>query len=220
MNVLVFAPHNDDEVLGCGGTIHKHVLSGDSVYVCEITSGPRYKILQQEAVKAHTVLGVSESLFLNLPASGLAEYPKSELNGKVDEVVKRIKPQIVYFPFIGDMHLDHRFVAEAVLVAIRPINNCSVMKAYMYETLSETGWNIPYGERNFTPNVWIDITENLEKKIVAMECYNSQIKEYPNPRSKEAIKALAMYRGSTVSLPYAEAFMMVREILGSVSGKK
>lgn len=214
MNVLVFAPHNDDEVLGCGGTIHKHVLNGDSVSVCEVTSGVKYKILQAEAAKAHAVLGVSESLFLNFPASGLAEYPKTELNRKVDEIVKKVEPQIVYMPFIGDMHLDHRYVTEAVLVAIRPINNCSVRQAYMYETLSETGWNIPYGERNFMPNMWIDITENLEKKIDAMECYSSQIKEYPNPRSKEAIKALAMYRGSTVSLPYAEAFMTVREIWG------
>ena len=216
MNILVFAPHNDDEVLGVGGTIHKHVKTGDDVYVCEVTSGEKYKLLQTEAAKAHAVLGVKESVFLNLPASKLADSEKTRLNLEIDKVVRRIKPEIVYMPFIGDMHLDHRYVTEAVLVAVRPINSCPVKKVYMYETLSETGWNIPYGDRNFTPNMWVDITEEIDIKIEAMNCYESQIKEYPNPRSIDAIKALAMYRGSTVSVPYAESFMVVREILSAL----
>lgn len=214
MKVLVFAPHNDDEVLGVGGTIRHHVKVGDEVTVCEVTSGPLCKVLQAEARKAHALLGVSKSIFLNLPASELADYPKTELNDRVGKVVKQVEPQIVYIPFIGDMHLDHRYVTEAALVAVRPINNCPVKNVYMYETLSETGWNTPYGERNFTPNLWVDISDHIEVKIAAMECYESQIKEYPNPRSKDAIRALAMYRGSTVSFPYAEAFMIVREIRG------
>lgn len=103
MKVLVLAPHNDDEVLGVGGTIRSHVLAGDVVTVCEVTSGPMYKTLQAEARKAHALLGVSESLFLNLPVSKLADMPKTELNGKISEVVKKAEPQIVYLPFIGDM---------------------------------------------------------------------------------------------------------------------
>lgn len=213
MNILVFAPHNDDEVLGVGGTIHKHVKSGDDVFVCEVTSGEKYKLLQAEAAKAHVVLGVKDSIFLNLPVSKLADYEKTLLNQEIDKVIRQIRPEIVYIPFIGDMHLDHRYVTEAVLVAVRPVNNCPVKKVYMYETLSETGWNIPYGERNFIPNMWVDITESIDIKIKAMSCYESQVRGYPNPRSIDAIKALAMYRGSTVSVPYAEAFMVVREIL-------
>lgn len=214
MRVLVFAPHNDDEVLGVGGTIRSHVKAGDEVTVCEVTSGPMYKTLQAEARNAHALLGVTESIFLNLPVSELADQLKTELNGRVCEVVKKVVPQVVYLPFIGDMHLDHRYVTEAALVAVRPINDCPVRKVYMYETLSETGWNLPYGERNFTPNVWVDITDGIDDKIAAMKCYESQIKDYPNPRSEEGIRALAMFRGSTVGYPFAEAFMLVREIRG------
>ncbi len=214
MKVLVFAPHNDDEVLGVGGTIRRHIKVGDEVTVCEVTSGPMYKTLQMEAKKAHALLGVKESIFLNLPVSELADRPKTELNDRIGNVIKKLEPQIVYIPFIGDMHLDHRYVTEAALVAVRPVNDCPVRKVYMYETLSETGWNLPYGERNFTPNVWVDITDGIDEKISAMKCYESQIKDYPNPRSEEGIRALAMFRGSTVGYAFAEAFMLVREIWG------
>ena len=114
------------------------------------------------------------------------------------------------------MHIDHKEVTESVLVAVRPVNNCSVITVYMYETLSETGWNIPNSERTFSPNTWIDITEEIDKKIEAMECYKTQIKQYPNPRSSESIRALAMYRGSTVGFKYAESFMMIRNIIEEV----
>ncbi|WP_029201183.1 PIG-L deacetylase family protein [Oribacterium sp. NK2B42] len=212
MKILVFAPHNDDEVLGVGGAISKYTKEGHLVTVCEVTSGPKYKMMQQEAIKAHKMLGVENSIFLNLPVAELADYSKTELNAKVGEVVQRIKPEIVYMPFIWDMHLDHRYVTEAVLVAIRPLPECTVKKAYMYETLSETGWNIPYGDHSFSPTSWVDIEETIEDKINAMRCYQSQIKDYPHPRSIEGIKSMAAYRGSTIGVKYAESFMLVREI--------
>ena len=111
------------------------------------------------------------------------------------------------------MHLDHRMVTEAVLVAARPINKCSVKKIYMYETLSETGWNIPYGNKSFNPNVWIDISDTIDSKIEAMACYQSQLQFKPHPRSEDGIRALAAYRGFTVGFNYAESFMLVREII-------
>ena len=213
MNVLVFAPHNDDEVLGVGGTICKFAKQGHSVYICEVTSGPKYKQMQEEAKKAHEVLGVKQSIFLNLPYIRLKLLEPTEINKKILDVVDTVKPKIVFTPFIGDMHLDHREVTESVLVAVRPINNCSVKTVYMYETLSETGWNIPNAERSFMPDTWFDISEFVDKKILAMQCYQSQIKEYPNPRSSEGIRALAMYRGSTVGVHYAECFMTIRNIV-------
>lgn len=216
MKVLVFAPHNDDEVLGVGGTISKYACAGHSVTVCEVTSGPKYKMMQEEARKAHQVLGVENSIFLNLPVVKLKTLEPTEINSAVAKVVNDVQPDIVFIPFIGDMHLDHREVTESVLVAVRPLSNSSVKTVYMYETLSETGWNIPNEERSFIPDTWIDITENIETKIEAMKCYQSQIKEYPNPRSPEAIKALAMYRGSTVSVAYAESFMLIRNIVKEI----
>lgn len=213
MNIIVFAPHNDDEVLGVGGTIKKLALQGHDIYVCEVTSGPKYKQIQEEAKKAHEVLGVKRSIFLNLPFVHLKLLEPTEINKAILNVVDDVKPDMVFTPFIGDMHLDHREVTESVLVAVRPINRCSVKTVYMYETLSETGWNIPNAERSFMPDTWFDISESIDVKINAMQCYKSQIKDYPNPRSSEGIKALAMYRGSTVGVKYAECFMTIRNII-------
>lgn len=212
MNVLVFAPHNDDEVLGVGGTIKKFVNAGDSVYVCEVTSGLHFTLLQGEARKAHELLGVKQSFFLNKPVGMLRSMNQMELNNEISEVIKSIQPEVVFTPFLGDMHTDHREVTESVMVGLRPIGNYSIREIYMYETLSETGWNVPTTERTFSPNVWVDISETIQDKIEAMKCYKSQLLEYPHPRSEEAILALAKYRGTTISVPYAESFMLVRKI--------
>lgn len=211
-SVLVFAPHNDDEVLGVGGTICKHAIKGDEVTVCEITSGPRFKLLQEEAKNAHQVLHVKNSVFLNLPVGQLRSMTQFELNEKICNVVKDVQPEIVYIPFIGDMHIDHRETTESALVAVRPIHCPSVKEIYMYETLSETGWNLTVPDKTFIPNVWADITETFSKKIEAMNCYKSQLCSFPHPRSSEAIEALAKFRGTTVGVNYAECFMAVRII--------
>lgn len=213
MNILVFAPHNDDEVLGVGGTIKRLVNDGNDVFVCEVTSGINYKTLQQEACEAHSILGVKDNVFLNLPVGQLRNMKQNELNSKVSEVINRFQPSIVFIPFIGDMHIDHREVSESVMVAVRPFSSPCVRKVYMYETLSETGWNIPSYERSFIPNVWVDITGTIDDKICAMNCYKSQLLEYPHPRSKESILDLAKYRGATVGANFAESFMLVRQIV-------
>lgn len=209
-SVLVFAPHNDDEVLGVGGTIKKHVLNGDRVAVCEVTSGPRFKLLQEEAKNAHKKLGVEDSFFLNLPVGELRNMKQSDMNHKIAEIVNRVAPQIAYIPFIGDMHIDHRETIESAMVALRPFHCKTIKEIYMYETLSETGWNLTQSDRAFIPNVWVDITETFLDKIEAMLCYQSQICEYPHPRSIETIEALARFRGSTVGVFYAEGLMAVR----------
>lgn len=209
-SVLVFAPHNDDEILGVGGTIRKHVLNGERVAICEVTSGPRFKLLQKEARNAHEKLGVEESFFLNFPVGELRNMKQSDMNHKMAEIVNLVEPQIAYIPFIGDMHIDHRETIESAMVALRPFHCKTIKEIYMYETLSETGWNLTQPDRAFMPNVWVDITDTFSKKIEAMLCYQSQICEYPHPRSIKTIEALARFRGSTVGAFYAEGFMAVR----------
>lgn len=213
MKVLVIAPHNDDEILGVGGTIKRYINQGHEVYVCEVTSGAMYKTLQSEAKEAHAKIGVKDSFFLNLPVGKLKIAEPYEVNAAIESIVKQVQPQVVYIPFWGDMHLDHKEVCEAAMVSLRPIGNYSVREIYMYETLSETGWNLPLNDKSFAPDVWVDITDTLDDKLEAMSCYKSQLKEYPSPRSLEAIKALAMYRGSTVGVKYAESFKLVRQIV-------
>jgi LmbE family N-acetylglucosaminyl deacetylase len=213
MNVLVFAPHNDDEVLGLGGTIHQLSAAGHRVTVCEVTSGIHAASLQTEAKAAHAVLGVKESIFLEFPVVRLKTLNPADLNRAIGQVVKKTSPRVVFIPFVGDMHSDHREVTESVLVAVRPLADCPVDEVFMYETLSETGWNLPNAERSFIPDTWVDISESLDAKLAAMRCYASQIKPYPNPRSEDGIRALAMFRGSTVGVPCAESFMTVRRIV-------
>ncbi|MCC8137124.1 MAG: PIG-L family deacetylase [Clostridiales bacterium] len=217
MRILIIAPHNDDEVLGCGGTIAKYAKDGNEVIVCEVTAGdlkdPVVQLQKREAKESHSILGVAQTVFMDLPVVGLREMQTRELNARFLQMVQKISPEIVFIPHKGDMHIDHRMVIEAAMVALRPVS-CPQLKAiYAYETLSETEWNTPCVDNAFIPTVYNDITDEIELKLEAMKCHASQLCEYPHPRSLEAIRALAMHRGSTVCVGYAEAFMVIREIL-------
>lgn len=219
MKILVIAPHRDDEVIGVGGTIAKHSSLGDSVYVCVITHGIEPvcdadldQKIRNECIKADKLLGVKETFFHDFPAAMLETVPRYELNGVLIKNIQEIKPDIVYIPHRGDLQLDHKMTVDASMVALRPKYEHVVKKIYAYETLSETGWNVPNVTNDFIPTSYIDISGYLEKKIDAMQIFTTQIEDYPHPRSAEAIKALAMYRGSTVNVYAAEAFSLVREI--------
>lgn len=215
MRILVFAPHNDDEVLGVGGTIAKYAQQGHEVFVCEITSWienpEQTKIIKKEAIKAHEILGVKDTIFLDLPVVHLKETPTHIKNQKFIEVVKEIKPNRAFIPHVGDMHVDHGETALAAMVALRPINNPQLEAIYTYETLSETEWNIPNVSNGYVPNVWSDITDVFSFKEDAMKCFKTQLYQFPHPRSIEAIEALAKYRGSTIGVRFAESFVCVRE---------
>lgn len=219
MKILVIAPHADDEVLGVGGTIARYVEAGNQVDVCVVTVGQTPMFSQdvisktrKEALEAHSLLRVHKSIFLELPAVLLSEVPRYELNEKLCAVVDEVKPDIVYIPHFGDMHYDHALAAQAAMVAIRPVNGCGVKEVYSYETLSESEWNTPHATNSFLPNTYIDITAQLGKKKRAMECYRSQLKEFPHPRSIRALESLANLRGSTVGVHAAEAFCLLRKI--------
>ena len=219
MRVLVIAPHPDDEIIGVGGTIAKRAKDGDEVYVCVVTKGksPLFndEFIEQgrkECRKADKKLGVKETIFLDFPAVMLETVPRYEFNGKISEVVNSIKPDEVYIPHRGDMQMDHQMVVDATMVAVRPRGNNYPKRVYAYETLSETGWNIPNIVNEFIPTVYEDITDTYEVKLEAMAIFESQLSAFPEARSIGAIKALAKYRGATVSVKAAEAFSLVREV--------
>lgn len=219
MNIMVIAPHRDDEIIGVGGTIAKYASLGDSVFVCVLTHGvepicqPELdEKIRDECVEADKLLGVKETIFLDFPAAMIETVPRDELNGALIRVIQEIKPDIVYIPHRGDMQLDHKMTVDAAMVALRPKYQHVVKKIYAYETLSETGWDVPNTINEFIPTSYNDITNYLDMKIKAMKMFTTQIAEYPNPRSAEAIRALAMYRGLNVNLYAAEAFYLVREI--------
>lgn len=220
MNVLVIAPHADDEILGVGGTIAKYVAEGHDVYVCVVTCGhesmfPKEVLekLRCEAKDAHQYLEIKETFFLDFPAVLLSEIPKHEINRRVNQIIDEVQPQIVFIPHFGDMHLDHYIVSQSAMVSVRPIKQHKVIEVYSYETLSETEWNVTHVTNAFIPNTYVDISNYLDKKIKAMSCFTTQLTEFPHPRSLEAIVALAKLRGSTVGVRAAEAFCMIRRII-------
>lgn len=217
--ILVFAPHPDDEVLGCGGTMLQHVKAGNEVYVCIITRGfpPMFSDEdtirnQSDARACHQFMGVKETIFLDFPATNLESVERSELNGTILKVVRDILPDEVYIPHYGDMQRDHFVVAEACMVAVRPKYVPQTPKVYGYETMSETAWNAPVAHNEFIPNVYVDITGSLEDKMKALSFYSLQVSDFPNARSVEAIEALAKYRGAQMHMRAAESFMLLREL--------
>ena len=219
MRVLVLAPHPDDEIIGVGGTIAKRANVRDEVYVCVVTKGqePMFSVEfveqgRRECREADARLGVRETIFLDFPAVMLETVPRHEFNGKICELVQRIQPDEVYIPHRGDMQLDHQLVVDAAMVAVRPRGNSYPKRVYAYETLSETGWNIPNTVNEFIPTVYENITDTLAAKLDAMSVFRSQLAPFPAARSIGAIEALAKYRGATVNVAAAEAFSLVREV--------
>jgi LmbE family N-acetylglucosaminyl deacetylase len=219
MRVLVIAPHPDDEVLGCGGTMIKHVSEGDEVYLCVVTKAyppewPEDEIRERrdEVLKVNNILGTKKTYFLDLPTVKLDTIPQKELNEAIAKVINKLQPEIVYIPHGGDVNSDHRLVFEAAMVAIRPRPALAIRKVLCYETLSETEWAAPLAENAFMPNLYVDISGVLATKLKAMSEYKSELKEFPHPRSLEAISALAKIRGATIGVEAAEAFMLIREI--------
>ncbi len=219
MNVLVIAPHPDDEILGVGGTIAKHIANGNNVYVCIVTKGgePLFSAdsvekVRKECVAADKFLGVKQTIFLDYPAAMLEEVHRYKLNDSLVNVIQTIKPEEVYIPHRGDMQLDHKYVVDAAMVALRPKYNYVPRRVYAYETLSETGWDIPSTTNEFIPNVYNDISDYLDIKMNALNLFTTQISEFPDTRSLRAIEALGIYRGVTMHLRAAEAFALIREI--------
>lgn len=216
MRVVVIAPHNDDEILGVGGTMAKLVKQGHEVIVCEVTAGDladeMVQLQKREAIASHELMGV-KTHFMDLPVVGLKEMNTSELNGAFQKHLIELAPDIVFLPHKGDMHIDHRMTIEAAMVALRPVTFPNLKAIYAYETLSETDWNTPSVDNAFMPTLFVDITEEIDVKLEAMKCHASQLCVYPHPRSLEGIRALAMHRGCTVCKAYGEAFMVLREVM-------
>lgn len=221
-NILIVAPHNDDEVLGCGGTMAKYTAAGHNVYVAIVTHGhlgaPELfskegtERVRSEALKAHKLLGVKQTFFLDFPALRLEANPSYQLSLKLSSVIKENSIEIMYIPHRGDIHKDHRITFEAALVAGRPINNTTIREILAYETLSETEWAAPFGDDAFIPTVFENIEPYIEKKLEAFKCFETQIKEFPHSRSLKTIELLSNLRGAAVGTKNAEAFMLIRRV--------
>jgi len=217
--VLVVAPHPDDEVLGCGGVMARHVAAGDEVHVVVVTRG-HPEVFSEESVRqvraemheAHKVLGVGSVRFLDFPAPRSDSVPRHAIADAMLRAVRELGPRTMYVPHPGDLHFEHGLIFEACLVAARPLDASAPRRILAYETLSETEWGPPLVGAAFQPTVYVDIAGQVETKLKAFSCFASQVKPFPHPRSAEAIRALARFRGAAAHLEYAEAYWLVREI--------
>lgn len=217
--ILAIAPHHDDEIIGLGGTLLKHIDAGEEVFVCIVSNGvpPLFSvedadISREETKVCHKYMGISKTYIFDLPAAMLETVERYRLNSMFVEMIQEVKPQVVYIPHYGDMQKDHQIVTDAAMVALRPKYDHVIKKIYGYETLSETGWNIPNVQNEFIPNAFVDISEYLDKKLECMGFYKSQLADFPHARSLEAIEHLARYRGALMGMKAAEAFMVIREL--------
>lgn len=215
--ILIIAPHPDDETLGCGGVAAKYSAEGHEVRILIISghlpplySRDVYDKTVSEARKAFGVLGVRDSIFLEIPATLVGNESVASLNGKIGDVIDGYRPQVVLCAF-PDRHVDHRVIFDSVMVATRPVNSGREVELLAaYETLSETHWNAPHIEPNFVPNWVVDISGVVEKKLAAVRCYESQVTGFPGPRSIEAVEALAKFRGTQAGFGFGEAFQIIR----------
>ncbi len=223
--ILVVAPHADDETIGMGGTIARHAREGHEVVVAVVTGhgddGPHplwprevWDRVRAEARTACDVLGVSELLFEEVPAAMVGDQPLWKLNKVIAAIVERAAPDALYVPFPFDLHRDHREVFHSLSVAWRSSSAAgrNIRDIHCYEVQSETHWNAPYLEPGFLPTMWTDIGATLEVKLEALSCYKSQIRPAPDARSLEAVRALAVWRGSQMGMSAAEAFVTVRSL--------
>lgn len=218
--ILVIAPHPDDETLGCGGTLLKHISNGDEVYWMIITSikgaeGYTPEKIEEREVQIKKVADTfqfKETLQLGFPTSTLDTIPMAEIIQSISAVFHAVEPEIVYLPFRDDAHSDHRISYDCSIACTKPFRYPFVKSVRVYQTLSETVFGEQSSQTSFKPNIFIDISKFLDQKIEIMKIYSGELLQHPFPRSEVSIKSLAHLWGSTINKEYAEAFISIREI--------
>ncbi len=217
MRVLVVAAHPDDEVLGPGGTVLRHVLAGDEVTVYIACAGtniryeaPQAADLYDTARRVGSLLGTAVRLG-ELPDQGLDTLPLTRVISVLEGEIRAADPDLVYVHFWGDINRDHRILAEALMTAARPYAAPRVRTIRCFETPSSTEWGPAPGLAPFVPNLFVDVVDTLDAKLEAFANYVSEVRPWPHPRSREALDARARVWGSVSGLAAAEAFVVARD---------
>lgn len=220
--VLVVAVHADDETLGCGGTLLKHKAQGDEIYWLLLT-GPTenhpcdfsQKHIDERMSRVKRIANEYEFNgleYLGLPTQLLHTLDLRDVIQKISDVFRRVQPNIVYTMFANDVHSDHRVAFDAVYSCTKSFRYPFIEKIYMMETLSETEFALSVPAKTFIPNVFVDISDFMEKKLSIMrDFYPKEVMAEPYPRSLSSVEALARLRGSRAGVMYAEAFMLLYE---------
>jgi len=220
VNILAISVHPDDETLGCGGTLLKHKNWGDNVFWLILTNASEklgysqaFIAKRHEQIKAISrEYQFNKTYTLSFPTTQLHGVDLSEIITKISAVIQEVRPEVIYTVNRSDVHTDHQVAAKAVISSTKSFRNPFIKRILMYECISETEIAPPLPENTFVAHVYSDISKFIEKKIEIMKIYESELQESPLPRSIENIRALARFRGASVSVHYAEAFMVLREL--------
>lgn len=217
--ILVVAAHPDDELLGVGGTLVKHLQRGDEVHALMLSEGATSRYtngmageLAMAAKSAAEVLGLSSLTFRALPDQRLDVIPLIEVTQGIEEVINRLRPKTVYTHWPHDVNADHGIVARATWTACRPYAAPFVRRIAAFETPSSTEWSWPLSDAVFAPHIYIDITLTLDIKLAAMAKYRSELRNTPHPRSLDALRERAAYWGSHIGAEAAEPLVLLRAI--------
>lgn len=219
--VLVIAPHADDESLGCAGTILRYRDEGASIHWLIVTGMSKQAGFDDEQIstrdaeiikiqKAYKFNSVTQ---LDFPPAALDTVPLGNIIKAISLSVENIAPDIVFTPYRNDAHSDHKIVFDAVMSATKSFRYPFIKRVLAYETISETDFGMKPEDGGFRPNVYIDISSYLEEKLDILGIFKSEMGEFPFPRSRKAISALANLRGAQCNADSAEAFMLIKEII-------
>ncbi len=225
-SIAVIAAHPDDEVLGCGGTLARLANEGHEMHILLLADGvssrgmPEYPIGSEQvtarnsaAQDACMILGCNSVKLLNLPDNRLDGLERLDIIKQIEDFIDYHQPSRVFTHHGGDVNIDHRIVQDAVIAACRPQPGHPVKELLFFEVPSSTEWRPPESGKAFYPNVFFDISATLTAKMKALQSYETELREFPHPRSLKAVEALALWRGATVGVNAAEAFTLGRKII-------
>ena len=216
--ILIVVSHPDDEVLGCFGTVARLIKEGYEAYTLILGEGKTSRdemkeneivLLKEEISKANKLIGIKKVFIESLPDNRFDSVDLLDIIKIINKVKEEIKPDIVFTHFENDLNIDHQITYKAVITATRPMENECVKEIYAFEVLSSTEWNYPL---SFTPDVFFDISNTLNLKLEAMKEYQSELREYPHPRSLKGIKLNSQYQGMRIGIKNVEAFKSIRVI--------
>lgn len=220
--ILVIAAHPDDEILGCGATMAKHIECGDQVKVIIAAEGLTSRSekrtcdnfkdelarLKDTSYKANAILGVKDVIFLNFPDNRMDSVDLLDVIKPIEKVLDDYKPDIIYTHYVNDLNVDHKIVSQATLTACRPMAGSNISCVKFFEVPSSTEWNFDSSSCAFHPNCFNNVGKQFLKKIEALLVYKSEMRDWPHPRSIEAVTTLAKWRGACVGYEKSEAFCL------------